>query len=157
MATAHRALTGRIHSLHSAYLAQPTAYLSCALTVRLATHVLPKSRLSSNCTWGFHSPTPFPLDKTCTEPTVTVGVEVKERGNSTTCPRQMLCDYNVLPDGRVTKPITWCNIEGYNGMSSSFLPLTKHMLSQMPGGRCPYPPGDVPGLPGLDRYGHWVG
>ena len=33
--------------------------------------------------------------------------------NPMTCPHQMLCDYNTLPDGRITKPITWCNIEGY--------------------------------------------
>ena len=63
------------------------------------------------------------------------------------CLRQMLCDYHTLPDGRITKPITWCNIEGYNGMSSSFLPTTRRMLAEMPGGRCPYPPGDRLGQP----------
>ena len=51
----------------------------------------------------------------------------------------MLCDYHTLPDGRDTKPITWCNIEGYNGMHPRFLPTTKRMLSEMPDGRCPYP------------------
>lgn len=54
----------------------------------------------------------------------------------------MLCDYNTMPDGRVTKPISWCNIEGYNGMHPKWLPMTKRMLGQMPGGRCPYPSGE---------------
>jgi hypothetical protein len=85
-------------------------------------------------------------------------VALPERSNSTTCPRQMLCDYSTLPDGRITKPITWCNIEGYNGMSPSFLPTTRRMLSQMPGGRCPYPTGDtIGGGKGYDRRGNWVG
>ena len=84
-------------------------------------------------------------------------VELEERGNSTTCPRQMLCDYNVMPDGRATKPTTWCNIEGYNGLDQRYLPATKHMLSQMPDGRCPYPPGDRPGMVGFDRRGHYIG
>ena len=96
-----------------------------------------------NCTWGFHSPTAFPLsESTCM---TGEGVEIVERSNSTTCPRQMLCDYHTLPDGRDTKPITWCNIEGYNGMHPKWLPTTRRMLSEMPGGRCPYPPGDRPG------------
>jgi len=69
----------------------------------------------------------------------------------------MLCDYNTLPDGRITKPITWCNIEGYNGMRSEYLPITRAMLSKMPGGRCTYPPGDVPGMLGFDRNGQYVG
>ena len=81
------------------------------------------------------------------------GVTLVERSNSTTCPRQMLCDYNTLPDGRETKPITWCNIEGYNGMRPEYLPVTRHMLSQMPDGRCPYPPGDRPGMLGFDSRG----
>ena len=41
----------------------------------------------------------------------------------------MLCDYNTLPDGRETKPITWCNIEGYNGLDQRFLPQTRAMLA----------------------------
>ena len=59
--------------------------------------------------------------------------------------------------------LTFCNIEGYGGMcshdpSGRCKGAVDHMLSQMPGGRCPYPPGNVPGGgPGLDRYGHWVG
>jgi len=109
-----------------------------------------------NCTWGFHSPTGFPRDEgACASGS---GVALPERSNSTTCPRQMLCDYSTLPDGRITKPITWCNIEGYNGMSPSFLPTTRRMLSQMPGGRCPYPTGDtIGGGKGYDRRGNWVG
>ena len=106
-----------------------------------------------NCTWGFHSPTVYPTSPSaCQEATdgTVSGVEIVERSNSTTCPRQMLCDYHTLPDGRHTKPITWCNIEGYNGMHSRWLPTTKRMLAEMPGGRCPYPPGDRPG-DGMNR------
>ena len=113
-----------------------------------------------NCTWGFHAPTPFPEEE---EAVVCPaggrggsGTELVERSNSTTCPRQMLCDYNTLPDGRETKPITWCNIEGYNGMRSEYLGATRAMLAKMPGGRCPYPPGDRPGMPGFDTKGHFV-
>ena len=69
----------------------------------------------------------------------------------------MLCDYNTLPDGRETKPITWCNIEGYNGMHEQYLPATRHMLRHMPDGRCTYPPGDVPGMIGFNSNGHYVG
>ena len=107
-----------------------------------------------NCTWGFHSPTAFPTTESCTSGE---GVELLERGNSTTCPRQMLCDYNTLPDGRVTKPVTWCNIEGYGGLDPKYLGATRHMLAQMPDGRCPYPPGDRPGMIGFDGHGHYVG
>jgi len=127
-----------------------------------------------NCTWGFHSPAPFPTSYTCAASDA-VGVrerddssagrgmavssvDLEERGNSTTCPRIMLCDYNVLPDGRITKPISWCNIEGYNGMDPKWLGATRHMLAGMPGGRCPYPPGDRPGMPGIPRpHGHYIG
>ena len=39
-----------------------------------------------------------------------------------------------------------------------FKPIADAMLRQMPGGRCPYPPLDVPGPgPGFDRSAHWVG
>ena len=69
----------------------------------------------------------------------------------------MLCDYNTLPDGRETKPITWCNIEGYNGMDQRFLGAARSMLSKMPDGRCTYPPGDKPGMLGFDKRGHYVG
>ena len=70
----------------------------------------------------------------------------------------MLCDYNTMPDGRETKPITFCNIEGYNGFDPRFKPAADAMLAKMPNGRCPYPPGDRPGGgPGFDARGHWVG
>ena len=98
-----------------------------------------------NCTWGFHSPTVFPTSAdACSSG---AGIDLSERSNSTTCPRQMLCDYHTLPDGRDTKPITWCNLEGYNGMDHKFLPIAKRMLASRPDGRCPYPPGDRPGDP----------
>ena len=72
--------------------------------------------------------------------------------------QQMLCDHNVDASGRVTREITRCNIEGYNGLHPQFKPLADHMLRGMPNGRCPYPPGDVSGPgPGFDRRGHWVG
>ena len=135
-----------------------------------------------NCTWGFHAPAPFPEEEdACEAPALEAaasalssssstmsagvlgaaplaaasGVLLSERSNSTTCPRQMLCDYNTMPDGRPTKAITWCNIEGYNGMEDKWLGHTKSMLSKMPAGRCPYPPGDRPGMPGMTKYGHY--
>jgi len=74
-----------------------------------------------NCTWGFHHPQLFPADDSgCARASVEgvissvrAAIELVERGNSTTCPRQMLCDWNTREDGSETKPITWCNIEGY--------------------------------------------
>ena len=70
----------------------------------------------------------------------------------------MLCDWNTRPDGSETKPISWCNIEGYNGMDTDkWQGQTKAMLESMPGGRCPYPPGDRPGMLGFDRGGHYMG
>ena len=76
--------------------------------------------------------------------------QLAERTNSTTCPRQMLCDWNTQPDGSESGRLTFCNIEGYGGMCSHDASgrckgATTHMLRQM-GGRCPYPPGDRPGL-----------
>ena len=124
-----------------------------------------------NCTWGFHYPKPFPVDEAAcaaaaapatsaaTSSTVAGASSdgADERGNSTTCPRQMLCDWNTRPDGAETKPITWCNIEGYNGMMQKWLPATRAMLKKMPDGRCPYPPGDRPGMLGFNRRGHYIG
>ena len=121
-----------------------------------------------NCTWGFHHPTEFPEDdRACASEVVHAdgpdgtpvlsGVVLAERSNSTTCPRQMLCDYATLPDGRITKPITWCNIEGYNGLEPKWLPTTRAMLAAMPDGRCTYPPGDRPGMLGFNSRGHYVG
>ena len=108
-----------------------------------------------NCTWGFHHPVAYPEDFPCNAPG---GVRLAERYNSTTCPRQMLCGWNTDASGDETGAITFCNIEGYAGMSSSHYGATRHMLAQMPAGRCPYPPGDRPGGgPGFDGRGHWVG
>ena len=114
-----------------------------------------------NCTWGFHYPTVYPEVYPCDGPDG--GAKVAERTNSTTCPRQMLCGWNTIPSGRETGKITFCNIEGYGGMcthdaSGQCNGAVKHMLGQMPDGRCPYPTGDKPGGgPGLDRQGNWIG
>ena len=175
-----------------------------------------------NCTWGFRAPAEYPEERACGAHDLATAVAkgglkgpetaaelepaLEERSNSTTCPRQMLCDHNVNPDGRVTREITRCNIEGYNGLAprfkpdrtltltltatvapnpyahpnpnpnpnpliltlaltltptltaTRFKPIADAMLRQMPGGRCPYPPLDVPGPgPGFDRMAHWVG
>ena len=69
----------------------------------------------------------------------------------------MLCDWNTREDGSETKPITWCNIEGYNGLDPKWLGATRKMLATMPAGRCPYPPGDRPGMIGFNSRGHYVG
>ena len=119
-----------------------------------------------NCTWGFHPPATYPESYACGGAAGGggaageyggAGVELLERDNSTTCPRQMLCDFNVRPDGTDTAKITHCNIEGYGGLAPQFKAATEHMLAQMPGGRCPYPPGDRPGMLGFDSRGHYVG
>ena len=109
-----------------------------------------------NCTWGFHYPTPYAENSPCAD--AHGGARLVERTNSTTCPRQMLCGWNTGPDGRETGKITFCNIEGYGGVLPEYKPAMERMLSQMPDGRCPYPPGDRPGGgTGLDQDGHWVG
>ena len=121
-----------------------------------------------NCTWGFHPPSTYPETYACGSGGAGgaggaggeyggAGVELVERDNSTTCPRQMLCDFNVRPDGTDTAKLTRCNIEGYGGLAPQFKAATVHMLAQMPGGRCPYPPGDRPGILGFDSRGHYVG
>ena len=128
-----------------------------------------------NCTWGFRAPAEYP--ETDAPPCAVgsgggaggtglgggggggsgAGIALEERSNSSTCPRQMLCDHNVAPDGRVTAQITRCNIEGYNGFDPRFRGLANAMLAKMPDGRCPYPPGDRPGMSGFDSRGHYVG
>ena len=108
-----------------------------------------------NCTWGFHYPTPYSESPPCGD--AHGGSRVAERTNSTTCPRQMLCDFNTREDGGITRPITFCNIEGYGGIRPKYKPAIDAMLARMPGGRCPYPPGDGPGMPGFDAGGHYVG
>ena len=40
---------------------------------------------------------------------------------------------------------------------AKYKPAIDSMLARMPGGRCPYPPGDGPGMPGFDAGGHYVG
>ena len=69
----------------------------------------------------------------------------------------MLCDHNVDPNGRVTREITRCNIEGYNGLDPKWRGACDAMLRGMPNGRCPYPPGDRPGMLGFNSRGHYVG
>ena len=70
-----------------------------------------------NCTWGFHHPTDYPEPPPGAAAPCALdsgaGMHVVERANSTTCARAMLCDWNTREDGSETKPITWCNIEGY--------------------------------------------
>ena len=56
-----------------------------------------------------------------------------------------------------TPPPGRCNIEGYNGMHPKWSNATRHMLSEMPAGRCPYPPGDRSGMLGFSRTGHYIG
>ena len=78
------------------------------------------------------------------------------------CPRAMLCDIHVSLDGEPSKPLDQaarCNLEGYGGVDyETFGEQIKSTLAQMPDGRCPYPPGDVPGPGrGFDRNDHWVG
>ena len=75
-----------------------------------------------------------------------------EREHSMTCPRQMLCNWNVGADGvqygtLIDGTFTRCNIEGYNGLDyEKFGNMTRQVLASFPEGRCPYPPGDRPGL-----------
>ena len=70
----------------------------------------------------------------------------------------MLCDHNVREDGSIAGQITYCNIEGYGGLDPVYLNDTRRMLATMPHGRCPWPPGDVPGPgPGFNAEGHWIG
>ena len=82
-----------------------------------------------------------------------------ERNDSTTCPRAMLCDWNIELNGRPNgRNISRCNLEGYGGVDwETYGPEVRGMLAQMPGGRCPYPPGDRPGILGFDKRGHYVG
>ena len=109
-----------------------------------------------NCTWGFHYPTPFPEPQADAPPPCAKGepgVALRERNDSTTCPRAMLCDWNTLMDGRENgKRISRCNLEGYGGLDyDTYGEAVKTTLAAMPDGRCPYPPLDVPG-PGPEWF-----
>jgi hypothetical protein len=121
-----------------------------------------------NCTWGFATPTDFPVPPPGTRAPPCgkgeAGVSLVERANSTTCPRAMLCDIHVDPDGRLSKPLenaSRCNLEGYGGLDyKTFGVQVSEALAQYPGGRCPYPPGDRPGQgfgEGFDAQGHRLG
>uniref|UniRef100_A0A7S3BTX1 Uncharacterized protein n=1 Tax=Haptolina ericina TaxID=156174 RepID=A0A7S3BTX1_9EUKA len=103
-----------------------------------------------NCTWGMAHPADFP------EPGPSEGVPcgpkggpslaVVERVSSTTCARAMLCSVDATSDGRDVGDWTRCNLEGYGGVDyDTYGPQIKATLAAMPDGRCPYPPGDVPG------------
>jgi len=107
-----------------------------------------------NCTWGFHYPTQYPeAEPRCGD----AMAPIVERSNSTTCPRQMLCEWHTQPDGRETGRLTHCNIEGYGG-TEPYKAQMSESLAKMPGGRCPYPPLDRAGPgPGFDADGRWVG
>ena len=113
-----------------------------------------------NCTWGFHAPTDYPEPASGAPPCAAgeAGVALRERTNSTTCPRAMLCDHNTQKGaGEVTGRISRCNVEWYAGLDyKSYGDATKRALAEMPEGRCPYPPGDVPGqgLPAGQRWKH---
>mmetsp|Transcript_9616 Transcript_9616/g.19614 ORF Transcript_9616/g.19614 Transcript_9616/m.19614 type:complete len:81 (-) Transcript_9616:112-354(-) len=55
---------------------------------------------------------------------------------------------HVAPNGHQTKTLeqaSRCNLEGYGGLDyDTFGNTTAAALRAMPGGRCPYPTGDVP-------------
>jgi len=108
-----------------------------------------------NCTWGFHYPTPFPEQRPqCGGETSSL----QERKSSTTCPRQMLCDWDTKPDGSEKGSLTRCNLESKGYGTSAFREQSEAALAAMPEGRCPYPPLDRPGPgPGFDAEGLWVG
>ena len=116
-----------------------------------------------NCTWGFHHPTDFPEPPPGAAAPCALhsgaGMTVVERDNSTTCARAMLCDWNTHLDGSAGGRQSRCNLEGYGGVDTdTFGNRTREALAAMPGGRCPIPPGDVPGGGlGFDRVGRWVG
>ena len=116
-----------------------------------------------NCTWGFATPADYPEEAEEVRRALGVcapggaGRDLVERDNSTTCARAMLCDIHVAPDGRMSRPLesaSRCNLEGYGGLDyETFGPQVKAALAAMPGGRCPRPPGDVPGPGGgLDPH-----
>ena len=101
-----------------------------------------------NCTWGFAHPTRFPEPEDGQAPCGPrgEGIALRERTNSTTCPRVMLCDADTRPNGEDVGKWPRCNLEGYGGVDlSTFGEQMKGSLAEMEGGRCPYPPGDVPG------------
>ena len=101
-----------------------------------------------NCTWGFAHPTryPEPSDDRAPCGRGEEGVALRERSNSTTCPRVMLCDADTLSNGIDVGKWPRCNLEGYGGVDyQEYGTQIKGSLAAMEGGRCPYPPGDVPG------------
>jgi hypothetical protein len=130
-----------------------------------------------NCTWGFAPPADFPEPADGQPPCnreytggagggdggpgpqaagaggvgSAGGVGLSERLNSTTCPRVMLCDYHVSPDGAPSLPLeraSRCNLEGYAGLDhASFGDRVKQALAGMEGGRCAYPDGVTPNSP----------
>ncbi|KAL1519824.1 hypothetical protein AB1Y20_023330 [Prymnesium parvum] len=101
-----------------------------------------------NCTWGFAHPTSYPEPEDGKAPCGEheEGMALPERSNSTTCPRVMLCDADTTPDGVDVGKWPRCNLEGYGGVDyETYGEQIKRSLAGMEGGRCPYPPGDVPG------------
>ena len=117
-----------------------------------------------NCTWGFHHPTDYPEPPPGAAAPCALdsgaGMHVVERANSTTCARAMLCDWNTHIEGQPNPARqSRCNLEGYGGVDYEvYGNQTFAALAAMPSGRCPQPPGDVPGGGlGFDRGGHWVG
>ena len=113
-----------------------------------------------NCTWGFATPSDYPEPEggltDAAQATRAVcgsgaapGRKLVERDNSTTCARAMLCDVHVTPEGKPSRTLeqaSRCNLEGYGGLDyETYGAQVKAALATMPGGRCPMPPGDVPG------------
>lgn len=101
-----------------------------------------------NCTWGFAHPTSYPEPEDGRPPCGmgSEGMSLSERSNSTTCPRTMLCDANTTPEGMDVGKWSRCNLEGYGGVDyETYGKQIEESLAAMPGGRCPYPPGDRPG------------
>ena len=107
-----------------------------------------------NCTWGFRAPADFPEpgealgESPCerSTPGQMAAMAVTEYENSITCPRVMLCPRRVSSDGTIHGHASRCNLEGYDGLDyDTFGNQTRQALAAMPEGRCPYPPGDIPG------------
>ena len=87
-----------------------------------------------NCTWGFATPTDYPeIAEGGRAPCAKgeAGVSLVERSNSTTCPRVMLCDVHVGPDGHVGKPLEKASRRSARSVPCSLL-MRMRMRVHMP-------------------------